>query len=83
VITGNVGPSWARSDWDHLEVAPGKKIGDTSTPELTAMIEKLNVAGFLHTNGRQSNIEAFAFARQKVFDQAGNAAVTAWLKGAS
>jgi hypothetical protein len=82
MITGNVGPSWPRSDWDDLEVAPGRKIGDVDTPTLTALIEKLNVPGFLHANGRQANIEAFSYARQKVYDQAGAAAVAQWLKGA-
>jgi hypothetical protein len=78
----NVGPDWAPSEYDDLEVAPGRKIGQISTPELTAIFERLNVTGFSHTAGRDSNIRAFAAERQRVFSAAGNAAVNAWIGAA-
>jgi hypothetical protein len=76
------GPTWPRSDWDDLVVtADGRKVGELDTPTLTAAIERLQVPGFLYTSGREGNIRAFSYARAKVFNDAGNAAVTAWLKG--
>jgi hypothetical protein len=82
MITGNQGPDWAPSEYDYLEVAPGRKIGDVCTPELTAIFERLRDSGFSYTAARQANIEAFAAERKRVHDAAGNAAVNAWIGAA-
>jgi hypothetical protein len=80
MIPQGIGPTWPTSEHDHLEVtASGRKIGETSTPELTAIFERLDIAGFAHTQGRAGNIAAFAFARAKIHDDAGRKAVQAWL----
>jgi len=82
MLAPNIGPTWPPSHYDHLPVAAdGRKIGEIATPELTALLGRLNIDGFSHSAGRQSNIEAFAAAHAKVYDAAGKAAVAAWLKG--
>jgi hypothetical protein len=80
----NIGPSFAKSNFDHLEIdATGRKVGNTDTPALTAILARLNVDGFTHSQGREANLQAFSFAREKIFNAAGRAAVQAWLAGAS
>lgn len=77
-----IGPSWPTSIFDHLPVAAdGRTVGETDTIALNSVLERLNVPGFDHRNGRQSNIEAYAAAHAKVYDAAGKAAVAQWLKG--
>jgi hypothetical protein len=78
----NIGPSHPPSAFDHLQVAAdGRTVGQVDNAELTALLGRLNVDGFSHAAGRQSNIEAFAAAHAKVYHAAGKAAVAAWLKG--
>lgn len=80
MIEPNKGPTWPTSEFDHLPIGPdGKKVGQTDNAELTARLERLGVEGFSHSAGRQSNIEKFAAAHQRVYDEAGRAAVALWL----
>lgn len=81
MIEPNKGPSWPTSEHDHLLIAPDRKVGDVDNAELTARLERLNIPGFSHANGRAANIHAFAVAREKVYDAAGTRAVLEWLRG--
>jgi hypothetical protein len=84
MLTSNVGPTWPKSEFDHLEVnASGLKVGEADTATVTAICERLRVPGFAHTQGREANLTAFSRAREKVFNDAGRAAVQAWLARAS
>jgi hypothetical protein len=72
------GPTWPKSEHDPLLIsADGNKVGETNTVALNHVLAKLDIPGWSPTNGRQRNLEAFAAAYQKVFTDAGTAAVKA------
>jgi hypothetical protein len=81
-MTANTGPTWPSSEHDPLPIGGGRKVGDVDTATLTGVLERLNIPGFSHSSGRQSNIEAYKQEHDRVHDAAGKAAVAEWLAGA-
>jgi len=76
--SGNSGPTWAKTLYDHLRLPSGKTIGETSNEELRTLLGRLNIEG-AHRDGRMVIAERFAAVCTEVFNRAGHAALAAWL----
>jgi hypothetical protein len=73
------GASSTRTLYDHLPLGGGKSIGQVANEQLRPILARFGVEG-AHTEGRNIICARYAVMLQKVHDDAGNAAVRAWLE---
>ena len=73
------GPRWATGFHDHLKLPSGATIGQTDNEKLRSQLARLGIEG-ANTEGRNIICARYAAVLQRVFDEAGNAAVTAFLE---
>jgi hypothetical protein len=72
--------SFGTSPWmNDLRIPDGRKIGDLEHGEVYAVLGSLGIDGFSHNLGRIDAIPKYADHLQSIHDEAGRAAVTAWL----
>ena len=76
--TNNTGPTWPRGLHDSLMTPAGSTIGLTSTESLRPQLAKLGIRD-AHTRPRDAIVEDYYQMMRKVHDEAGSAAVDAWL----
>lgn len=62
-----------------LTLPNGRKLSDVGHGELYGELDRLKVRGFSHRNGRTDNERAYAEHLRGIHDEAGKAAVAAWL----
>jgi hypothetical protein len=72
------GPTWARGQHDDLSLPNGSVIGQTDNETLRQIFAGLGIPA-AHTLGRDRLVECYVAMLKKVHNDAGNAAVTAWL----
>jgi hypothetical protein len=75
----NSGPTWSRGLHDDLSLPNGSVIGQTDNETLRQIFAGLGIPD-AHTLGRDRLVERYVAMLKKVHNDAGNAAVTAWLK---
>jgi hypothetical protein len=73
------GPNWARGAHDDLALPNGSVIGQTNNERLRQIFAGLGIEG-AWTLGRDRLVESYVRVLKKVFDDAGNAAVEAWMQ---
>ena len=65
--------------FDSLKLPSGKKIGDTPDHELRTELHRLGVTG-AHSDGKNVICALYHQMLERVWDDAGRAAVDAWLE---
>ena len=73
------GPRWPATIHDGLSLPTGETIGQTDNDALRHELVRLGVAGAA-TKGRNVLCERYAAMLAKIHDEAGAAAVAAWLQ---
>lgn len=76
---GALKPSLAKTDHDNLLLRDGRKVG--AARDLAAVLVAAGVPGASAEKGRADNAAAYAAFLTKIHDDAGRAAVAAWLAG--
>jgi len=74
----NTGPSWTRGQHDNLMLPNGSTVGQTDNETLRRLLAPF-VDG-AHTKPRNEIVEIYWAALKRIHDDAGNAAVNAWLQ---
>jgi len=73
------GPSWPQTMHDSLKLPSGATIGATDNETLRRELIRLGVLGAASGEGRNIIVERYAMLLQQIHDDAGAAAVAAWL----
>jgi hypothetical protein len=76
---GISGPKWASGLFDGLKLPSGKTIAETNNEDLRGQFAKLGIPD-AHTAGRDVLCQRYSEVLAKVFNDAGDAAVAAFLE---
>ena len=74
----NSGPTWARGLHDDLALPNGSVVGQVDNETLRRIFADLGIPD-AWTLGRDRLVERYVRMLKKIFDDAGNAAVEAWM----
>lgn len=79
-MTGELKPSYAKTQHDALPLPGGRKIGDVGG-ELAGLLVKLGIPGASHEHGRAANVEAYAKHVEGIRKAGADKAMAEWLEG--